>query len=165
MSPGSCVLPVASFMANDTWATPPWLFNYATTRFGAFDLDVCALPETAKCQKFFTPEDDGLQQPWLKNNWCNPPYSKITPWVEKAASEASFNHNTVLLLPADVSTKWFAAVWEASCEILIINHRVSFVGSNGSPKFASLLCLISALRSGLEKPNVDIVDLRSLKNA
>ena len=45
------------------WETPQDLFDKLNAEFH-FDLDVCALPENAKCEKYYTPEDDGLLQPW-----------------------------------------------------------------------------------------------------
>src|ERR1041384_6738974 len=47
----------------DLWATPQSLFDELNAEFG-FTLDVCALPENAKCAAFFTPEIDGLAQEW-----------------------------------------------------------------------------------------------------
>ena len=53
-------------------------------RYGPFDLDVCALPDNAKCQRYFTPEVDGLKQAWQGRCWMNPPYGKaIAPWIRK----------------------------------------------------------------------------------
>ena len=45
------------------WETPQYFFDQLNAEFN-FDLDPCALPENAKCKRFFTPEDDGLQQNW-----------------------------------------------------------------------------------------------------
>lgn len=85
----------------DYRATPPELFDPLHERFG-FTLDVCALPENAKCERYFTPEQDGLRQSWAGEVvWCNPPYSDIQPWVEKAWAEASQAKAVVMLLPAN----------------------------------------------------------------
>lgn len=43
--------------------TPQGFFDFLDGIF-RFDLDVCALPENAKCDRFYTPEMDGLKQPW-----------------------------------------------------------------------------------------------------
>lgn len=51
--------------ACDEWETPPELFAALNEEFH-FTLDACALPETAKCPRFFTPEDDGLTRPWAE---------------------------------------------------------------------------------------------------
>ena len=47
----------------DLWATPQAFFDELNAEFH-FDLDPCALPENAKCKRFFTPEMDGLKQSW-----------------------------------------------------------------------------------------------------
>ena len=43
--------------------TPEYLFKKLSAVFN-FTLDVCALPENAKCTAFYTPDDDGLSNPW-----------------------------------------------------------------------------------------------------
>ena len=47
----------------DLWATPQDFFDDLNAEFG-FTLDACALPENAKCERYFTPEQDGLAQEW-----------------------------------------------------------------------------------------------------
>jgi hypothetical protein len=44
-------------------ATPQAFFDRLDAEFN-FTLDVCALPENAKCKRYFTPEINGLAQPW-----------------------------------------------------------------------------------------------------
>ena len=53
----------------DLWETPQWLFDELDREFH-FTLDVCALPENAKCERYYTPEMDGLAQPWNGVCWC-----------------------------------------------------------------------------------------------
>ena len=43
--------------------TPEYLFRRLSQIFN-FTVDVCALPENAKCERFYTPDDDGLSMPW-----------------------------------------------------------------------------------------------------
>lgn len=65
------------------WETPQKFFDELDQEFH-FDLDVCALPENAKCARYYTPEQDGLSQPWAGICWCNPPYGReIGSWVRK----------------------------------------------------------------------------------
>lgn len=144
-------------MANDTWATPLWLFNYAKNYYGDFDLDVCASHDSYKCQSYYTTEENSLVQPWSRLNWCNPPYSNIRPWVEKAALEANEGNRTVMLLPADFSTQWFKLVWDLSSEINIINKRIKFIGARSSPKFVSFFCFITPEAINIEAPIVTLV--------
>lgn len=47
----------------DLWATPQDFFDKLNEEFH-FDLDPCALAENAKCERFFTPDIDGLKQDW-----------------------------------------------------------------------------------------------------
>jgi DNA N-6-adenine-methyltransferase (Dam) len=44
---------------SDIWSTPP---DSALDRVLHFNLDACALPENAKCARYFTPEDDALKE-------------------------------------------------------------------------------------------------------
>ena len=51
----------------DLWSTPQDFFDKLNEEFH-FELDVCALPENAKCEKYFTPEQDGLKQ---ERSYCS----------------------------------------------------------------------------------------------
>ena len=48
---------------SDEWYTPQELFNSLDSEFH-FNLDPCATPESAKCENYFTKEDDGLSKMW-----------------------------------------------------------------------------------------------------
>lgn len=68
----------------DMWETPKHIFDQLNKEFG-FNLDVCAVPENAKCKRFFSPKENGLVQPWEGVCWCNPPYGRqVVKWVEKS---------------------------------------------------------------------------------
>lgn len=45
------------------WETPQDLFDKLNGMFH-FDLDPCATAENAKCERYYTAEDNGLQLPW-----------------------------------------------------------------------------------------------------
>lgn len=45
------------------WETPRELFQALDAEFH-FTVDVCATSINRKCEKFFTPEQDGLSQDW-----------------------------------------------------------------------------------------------------
>jgi hypothetical protein len=45
------------------WETPSDLFDKYNRIFN-FTTDVCAIPENAKCEHFYSPEQDGLKQEW-----------------------------------------------------------------------------------------------------
>ena len=75
----------ACFTSNTCeWETPQDLFDKLNETFH-FNLDVCATPENAKCERYFTKEDDGLKQEWSGRCWMNPPYGKeLADWMRKA---------------------------------------------------------------------------------
>jgi len=106
----------------DDRATDPKFFAEWDQRFGPFTLDVAASRHNAKVERFFTRRDDGLQQRWAGERvWCNPPYSDIYPWVEKAWIEHPSTRGIVMLLPANrTEQRW----WQE----LIEPHRDSFGG-------------------------------------
>ena len=83
-----------------------------------FTLDAAAHAGNALCTRFFTPEDDGLEQDWgTARVFCNPPYARwqLFRWVEKAADAAKHGALVVLLIPASVETSWFhRLVWDAA---------------------------------------------------
>jgi DNA N-6-adenine-methyltransferase (Dam) len=54
----------------DLWSTPQDFFNRLDAEFH-FTLDACAIVENAKCDRYFTPAQDGLQQEW--NGGVQPP--------------------------------------------------------------------------------------------
>jgi phage N-6-adenine-methyltransferase len=95
---------------SDLWETPDWLFGALDREFH-FTLDAAAMPENAKCEKFFTEEDDGLSQSWAGHTvWLNPPYSENKLWIRKAFESAACGDATVvILIPARTDTKFW---WE-----------------------------------------------------
>lgn len=48
---------------SDEWSTPQDLFDELDAEFH-FTLDPCATKQNAKCKKFYTAEDDGLEKSW-----------------------------------------------------------------------------------------------------
>jgi phage N-6-adenine-methyltransferase len=72
----------------DLWETHQAFFDALDREFH-FTLDVCAVPENAKCSAFYTPEIDGLVQRWQGVCWMNPPYGReIGLWMRKAFESA-----------------------------------------------------------------------------
>ena len=87
----------------DDRGTDPEFFARMVKRFGSFDLDVAASAANAKCERFYTIDDNALEQPWSGRVWCNPPYSNLGAWVSKARLEyeGCEAELVVMLLPAN----------------------------------------------------------------
>ena len=114
----------------DTWETPQKLFDLLDGEF-CFDLDPCASHETAKCSRYFTEADDGLNQVWWGTVFMNPPYGRtIARWVEKAHRESQRGVTVVCLIPARTDTAyWHDHVMHAN-EIRFIRGRLHFGGGH-----------------------------------
>ena len=74
------------------WYTPQPLYDKLNAKY-KFNLDPCATSENAKCDKYFTKEDNGL----------------IQQWVEKAYQEwlRDKNRVIVMLIPARTDTRYW----------------------------------------------------------
>lgn len=125
----------------DLWETPQDLFDKLNNEF-QFTLDVCATPENAKCDKFYTEEQDGLEHPWKGTVWCNPPYGcGIGQWGRRALFASVSGATVVMLLPARTDTKWFHdyIYKRNNVEIRFIRGRLKFGGSKNSAPFPSMV--------------------------
>lgn len=143
-------------MANDSWRTPPEVFNALHKEF-TFLADVACTFENKLCPVGFTEIHDSLAEPWLerlKNSypyiggnayvWCNPPYSNPMPWVKHALKAQADGLGVVMLLNADTSVGWFAEALKGVSEIRNIvgdekesgvysSGRLAFINGGGNP--------------------------------
>ncbi|HBZ7765784.1 TPA: phage N-6-adenine-methyltransferase [Klebsiella variicola subsp. variicola] len=117
----------------DLWRTPPALFTSLDAEF-CFQLDAAAAAYNALCRKFITAEQNTLETPWSDYLsipgyvWLNPPYSDITPFVKKAATESTNQIGTVMLVPADTSVGWFKEAIQTASEVRFITAgRLAFI--------------------------------------
>jgi len=121
------------------WGTP-WSFFRKIDDIFHFTLDVCASDWNAKCERYFTEEDDGLTQPWgtpgnLEMCFMNPPYGKeyrkatgkdIWDWMKRAYYEWRRGRaRVVCLIPARTDTikTWHRYAFKAPY-ILFIEGRI-----------------------------------------
>ncbi len=134
----------------DLWETPQDFFDDLDLEFH-FDLDVCALPKNAKCGRYYTPEEDGLAQPWEGTCWLNPPYGReIGRWVKKAADSATGGATVVMLLPARTDTRWFHDYIYGKAEIRFVKGRLKFGGAKNSAPFPSMVVVFRPKMEMLE---------------
>lgn len=127
------------------WGTPPRFFAELDREFG-FTLDVCATKDNAKCQKFFTKEQDGLAQEWTGTCWMNPPYGRtIGQWLRKAAESRA---TVVCLVPSRTDNFWWHQWVMMADEIRFVRGRLRFVGAGDGAKFPSAIVIFRG-RGGL----------------
>ena len=113
---------------SDEWATPKALFDELNNEL---------------CDKYYTIHDDGLKHDWKGERvFCNPPYSKISDWCEKAFYESK-NEGTlvVMLIPSRTDTKYFHDYIYNRTEIRFVKGRLKFGGGNSSAPFPSMIVI------------------------
>lgn len=128
--------------ATDMWETPQALFDALNDQY-KFKTDVCAIAANAKCEKYYSPEIDGLKQEWMGVCWMNPPYGRgIGAWIKKAC-ESSFNGAIVVcLLPARTDTRWFHD-YCVKGRIEFIKGRLKFGNHKNSAPFPSMIVVFN----------------------
>lgn len=129
--------------ATAEWETPQDLYDKRHGEFN-FVVDVCARAENAKCSAFFSPEVNGLVQPWHQYGtcWMNPPYGRnISMWVQKAYEESQKGATVVCLLPARTDTRWFQDYCLKHGEVRFIRGRLKFGGAANPAPFPSVIVI------------------------
>lgn len=123
----------------DTWLTPSWILD----KLGRFDLDPCAADEFPSriAPQYFTAELNGLTRPWFGRVFMNPPFSNLTPWLERMSQHG----DGIALLPGNHETfAWTKFVWAKADALLLLPGRVSFMlpdgkNSTGRPRQSTAL--------------------------
>jgi phage N-6-adenine-methyltransferase len=139
--------------------TPRWFFDQCEARYGKFAFDAAASSENALCSLWLGPDshiaNDSLKSAWPIPSarcavWLNPPYGPagaIEQWITKARLERDERGTrTLLLLPADTSTRWYHDVSRTEL-IELVPFRLKFDGPDGvqqnTAKFGSVLVWIA----------------------
>jgi len=121
--------------ATDNWCTPKWL----TDLLGTFDLDPCSNDKSTVQARYFCQlgdthpavlGTDGLALDWKTwSVFVNPPYSNPLPWCRKLRDH---NGPWCALLKLDPSTRWWAALMEASPTVAPFRKRLTFESTPAS---------------------------------
>lgn len=115
-----------------TWTTPRALFDalhaeHGFTLDGASDATNALLPRASS---------KDAPVPWTGERvFCNPPWSEIAPFVERAA-EADL---AVLLVPARTNARWFHRALALGAEVRFFLGRPRFGGAKASSPVDCLL--------------------------
>ena len=124
------------------WATPQDFYDKLDSEFN-FTLDPCADESNHKCDKYFTEQENGLEQCWGGQTvFCNPPYGRdIYAWVRKCFMEAQkINTIVVMLIPARTDTRYFHEfIYHKAREIRFIKGRLKFGDQKNSAPFPSMV--------------------------
>ena len=112
-----------TYVSNDVLFTPPEIFELLGM---TFDLDVCA-PEGGldwiPARKSYSEKDDGLTSEWYGTVWMNPPYSNVTPWMDKWLA----HKNGFCLVPFSAA-KWSVKLWDSEAMgVLMDQTSIKFI--------------------------------------
>lgn len=169
----SALAPLMSSARQD-WETPPELLE-RVRRVGRIGLDPCASRTgvvKARTEWYGPPtEDDGLANRWAPSlrrgdlAWCNPPFSSLATWVDKAISEwtgmclaaddpalpaacCAPGSAIVLLSPARTDTRWFVRLVEHARAICFLSGRLTFLGAPNPAPFPTAVTLLGGPAMG-----------------
>jgi len=138
----------------DDWETPHEFFNKLDACF-KFTLDPCAEASTAKCVKYYTKEENGLDKSWRGETvFVNPPYSKSDEWLAKCYQE-SLQPNTVVvaLVAARTDTKRWARYAMKADQIHFIKGRLKFLDAGNERDGAPFPSALLVFRTGVGLSN------------
>ena len=151
-------------------AQTPWWFISSIQDYTnlLIDLDVCCAATTAKAERFYSIDNgnDGLKNSWDRVNWCNPPYSNVTPWIEASKVNATYFQSTTLMLIPDKAEVGYTRLARQHADTVIhMPFRLNFLRPDGTefldkngkkqgPKFP--VCVYIFTPQGLRMPIRDI---------
>lgn len=128
---------------SEDWATPPEFFSRLDAVFH-FRLDACASEKNAKCERYFTKQQDALPRDWFpyRSVWMNPPYGRdIARWMKKAYNESRKGCVVVCLVHARTDTKWWHDWVHQKAQVVFVKGRLKFGDARNSAPFPSAVVI------------------------
>lgn len=112
---------------SQTWNTPKTIFDPMNDVW-KFTLDAAALPESALCSNFYSPDNSGLNKDWSTDIvWCNPPYDDLRTWTKKCSDEYKNGSTVIMLIPSRTDTKAFHDyIYPVAPAVCYIKGRIKF---------------------------------------
>jgi phage N-6-adenine-methyltransferase len=136
---------VSNNTGNNEWYTPPEYLEAARVVMGGIDLDPASSEianRAVDASRFYTEDDNGLEQPWAGRVWMNPPYAQplISHFCERVAAsyEAEEISAAIVLVNNGTETKWGQRLLGASSAVCFPSGRIRFVDPEGNPGGAPL---------------------------
>lgn len=120
---------------DDEFETPKELFCSLIQKHQVFPtLDVAATEQNRKCLKYFSKEDNALEQEWLEDSWCNHPHTLHSEFVEKNHQQwIKHNKNRMMIIPANcMRTSYWHSFIENQAEYHAIEGSIRFL-KDGKP--------------------------------
>ena len=111
---------------SDKWITPKELYNTLNQEFH-FNFDPCPID-------WKEGDPDGLKIEWGTSTFCNPPYSNVALWIEKAYNESKKGKKVVMLINAITDTVAFHKYIYGKAELRFIKGRLSFINAEEPTK-------------------------------
>lgn len=127
---------VLTSSASDEWYTPPGYIELVRSLMGGIDLDPASnrkAQEWIQAAKFYTAQENGLQQDWKGRLWLNPPYGNQTYlWTENAIRTYQNGHveQAVLLVRPAPGSFWFQEL-SGLFPCCIPHKRIRFIDQSG----------------------------------
>lgn len=132
----SILCPPGGKTITDVHSTPRDFYAKLHAEFG-FNLDPCSDGTNACCERFFTPEQDGLAQSWAGARvFMNPPYRFCHDWMRKAYESSLVGALVVCLIPVRTDTAWWHD-YAMRGEVRFIRGRLRFGTAKANAPFPS----------------------------
>ncbi|MBP5976442.1 hypothetical protein HW132_27875 [Brasilonema sp. CT11] len=141
--------PLGDADSSHDWYTPLMYVEMVRQVLGTIDLDP-ASNDTAQqwiqAGRYYTKEDDGLNQPWFLSVYLNPPYGSpevrllAQKFLEKAIFEyQSGNITAAILLLNRTGASWYKKLLHQVTALCEVHKRISFIDKHGmqqrSPRY------------------------------
>ena len=126
----------------DDWRTPSDIYNAFMNK--GF-IDPCP----------YQSKEDNLGKPYKCSKiFINPPFSKMSEWIDYGLELAKKGNKVVFLIPARTDTKYFHKLLECNPLIYFIEGRLHYNDSEKNAPFPSLLIVCSWYLGGYYSINV-----------
>ena len=117
--------------------TPDPFYSLLNRTFGPFVLDAYASPHNAKCDRFYTIEQDGNVQPWCDVTFGNPHFKKgersgMELCLAKAVEEQNRGIRSCIVGPVGCSQDWFHE-YAIQGTVFAPDTRINFLMPDGTP--------------------------------
>ncbi len=111
---------------DQNYGTPRYFYEYFNEYFG-FTRDCCADEINHKHEKYWSKQDNALEQSWKDEIlWCNPPFGQIADFAEKAYNELQKHGTTTVMITPNYSGTFYYQDYISKAQIWHITGRIRF---------------------------------------